>query len=184
MLFHQDDPAAHLYLLTEGRVKVAVSDAEGREVVVSLLEAGDVLGELALLDDAPRSATVTALEDTAALLIGREDFLAVLDRDRRASRATLALLARTVRRISRRVEDLVFLDLHARVAKCLLDQSRLAGDRAELALTQEDVASYTGAARASVNEVLGELQRGGVIAVARRRITIADPEALRRSAER
>ena len=165
-------------------MKVAVSDADGREVVVSLLEAGDVLGELALLDEAPRSATVTALEDTTALLIAREDFLAVLDRDRRASRATLALLARTVRRISERVEDLVFLDLHARVAKCLLDQSRLAGDQVELGLTQEEVASYVGATRASVNEVLGDLQREGAISVGRRRITIADADALRRLAAR
>lgn len=178
VIFHRDDPAGHLYVIVAGTVKIALPDENGREVVVAIERGGDAFGELALFDDSPRSATVTALADTEVLLLARRDFLDVLERNPPAMSRMLALLAQMVRRSSARVEDLVFLDLPGRVAKCLLDLSEVAGERREIELTQEDLASFVGATRVSVNRVLADLEKRGAIGIGRRHITVKDAAAL------
>lgn len=180
IVFHRGDPASHLYVIVAGTVKVALPDELGREAIVALLRGGDVFGELALFDDSPRSASVTAVTETEALLLAREDFLAVLERSPAAMRQMLRLLARTIRRASTRVEDLVFLDVASRVAKSLIDLAELGGTAVpEIALTQDDLASIVGATRVSVNRVLASLESRGLVKVERRRIEILDRDRLR-----
>lgn len=178
VIFHREDPAGHLYVIIAGTVKIALPDENGREVVVAIERGGDAFGELALFDDSPRSATVTALAETEVLLLARRDFLDVLESNPQAMSRMLGLLAQMVRRSSSRVEDLVFLDLPGRVAKCLLDLSEVAGERHEIELTQEDLASFVGATRVSVNRVLADLEKRGAIAIGRRHITVKDAELL------
>ncbi|HYU82276.1 MAG TPA: Crp/Fnr family transcriptional regulator [Candidatus Polarisedimenticolia bacterium] len=178
VIFHRDDEAGQVYLIIAGTVKVSVPDESGREVVVALERGGDVFGELALFDDAHRSATVTAVTETSVLALGRTDFITVLERNPDAMRKMLGLLVRTVRRSTGHVEDLVFLDLPGRVAKCLLDIADASGlDSVDL--TQEDIAGFVGAARVSVNRVLADFEHRRAIRVGRRHIEIADREALR-----
>ncbi len=177
VVFHRDDPASHLYVIVAGTVKIALPDENGREVVVAIERGGDEFGELALFDDSPRSATVTALTETECLLLARKDFMEALDRNHDAMRQMLGLLARMVRRSSGRVEDLVFLDLPGRVAKCLLDLSE-AGGKGEVDLTQEDLAAFVGATRVSVNRVLAELEKRGAISIGRRNIKVKDAALL------
>ena len=179
VVFHRDDPAGHLYVIASGSVKVAIPDEQGHEVVVAIERDGAVFGELALFDDAPRSATVTALSETQVVTIARDDFLRVIERSPRAIREILRLLARTVRRASGRIEDLVFLDVPGRVAKCLLDLAA-ANERNEVELTQDDLAAFVGATRVSVNRALADLEGLGAVAVGRRHIEIRDQETLRR----
>ena len=179
VVFHRDDPAAHLYVIASGSVKVSIPDEAGHEVVVAIERDGAVFGELALFDDAPRSATVTALGETQVVTIARDDFLRVVERSPRAIREILRLLARTVRRASGRIEDLVFLDVPGRVAKCLLDLAT-ANERNEVELTQDDLAAFVGATRVSVNRALADLEGLGAIAVARRHIAIKEPTLLRK----
>jgi CRP-like cAMP-binding protein len=179
VIFHRDDEAGQVYLIIAGTVKVSVPDEAGREVVVALERGGDVFGELALFDDARRSATVTAVTETSALSLGRADFIAVLERNPDAMRNMLGLLAKTVRRSTGHVEDLVFLDVPGRVAKCLIDIADASGsDTVEL--TQEDLAAFVGAARVSVNRVLADFEHRSAITIGRRHIEIVDREALRR----
>jgi CRP-like cAMP-binding protein len=179
VIFHRDDEAGQVFLIVAGTVKVSVPDEAGREVVVALERGGDVFGELAMFDDARRSATVTAVTETSALALGRADFMGVLEHNPDAMRKMLGLLVKTVRRSTGHVEDLVFLDLPGRVAKCLLDLADASGsDTVEL--TQEDIAGFVGAARVSVNRVLTDFEHRRAITVGRRHIEIADREALRR----
>lgn len=179
VIFHREDEAAHVFLIVAGTVKVSVPDESGRELVIALERGGDVFGELALFDDAPRSATVTALDETQVVTLAREDFLRVLERSPRATREILRLLARTVRRASGRIEDLVFLDVPGRVAKCLLDLAT-AQAGTDINLTQDDLASFVGATRVSVNRALADLEAQGAIAVGRRHITVKEPALLRK----
>jgi CRP/FNR family cyclic AMP-dependent transcriptional regulator len=179
VVFHRDDAAGHVYVILKGAVKVSIPDEEGREIVVALEREGAVFGELALFDDAPRSATVTALDDTQVVTLAREDFLRVLERSPRATREILGVLARTVRRASGRIEDLVFLDVPGRVAKCLLDLAT-AHARTEIELTQDDLAAFVGATRVSVNRALADLEGQGAITVGRRHITVREPALLRK----
>lgn len=180
VIFHRDDPAAHLFVIVAGTVKISLPDENGREVVVGIQRGGDIFGDLALFDDAPRSATVTAITETEVLTLGRQDFLAALERYPAAMREMLAHLARTVRRSSGRVEDLVFLDLGGRVAKCLLDISELTGGKQQLDMTQEDLAAFVGATRVSVNRALADLEKRKAIRIGRRHIEILDPAALQK----
>jgi len=179
-LFHRGDPAAHLYVLVTGSAKVTLPDEYGKEAVIALLRPGEVFGELALFDDAPRSATIVSVGDTECLLVARDDFLALLERAPQTMREVLRLLARTLRRSTSRVEDLVFLDVPSRVAKSILDLSEVDGTEKEIELTQDDLAAIVGATRVSVNRVLASLESRGIIKVARRRIGVVDRERLAR----
>lgn len=179
VVFHRDDPAGHVFLIAAGTVKISVPDDTGHEVLVALQRGGDVFGELALFDDSPRSATVTAITETSALALTRADFVGVLERNPEAMRKMLALLARMVRRSTGHVEDLVFLDLPGRVAKCLLDLAEAAGTD-QVDLIQEDLGGFVGATRVSVNRVLADLERRGAISIGRRQIQLLDRELIHR----
>jgi CRP/FNR family transcriptional regulator len=179
-LFRKDDPGMHLYVILAGAVKIALPGEFGQEALVSIVRTGDFLGELALFDGSPRSASATALEDTRAALLARDDFLTFLEAHPAAVRVVLDALAKTIRRLSDRVEDLIFLDVPSRVAKYLLDlaQANGGGARLELTLTQDELAAFIGASRVSVNRVLGDLERREIIGIRRRHIVILDPEKL------
>lgn len=177
VIFHRDDPAGQVFLITSGTVKVSIPDEQGREVVVALERGGDVFGELALFDEGPRSATVTALNETHTLALARQEFMAVLERNPDAMRRMLSLLAKTVRHSTGHVEDLVFLDLPGRVAKCLIDLADAAGTD-QVDLTQEDLAGFVGATRVSVNRVLADLEKRGAIKIGRRNLQLKDRAVL------
>jgi len=179
IVFHRDDPAGHVFLIAAGTVKISVPDESGHEVLVALQRGGDVFGELALFDESPRSATVTAITETSTLALTRTDFVGVLERNPEAMRKMLALLARMVRRSTGHVEDLVFLDLPGRVAKCLLDLAEASGTD-QVDLTQEDLGGFVGATRVSVNRVLADLERRGAVSIGRRHIKLRDRDLLRR----
>jgi CRP/FNR family transcriptional regulator, cyclic AMP receptor protein len=179
VVFHESDEGGQVFLIVAGTVKISIPDETGREVVIALERGGDVFGELALFDDAPRSATVTAITETSTLSLGRADFMAVLERNSDAMRRMLVMLAKIVRRSTGHVEDLVFLDLAGRVAKCLLDISESSGTD-QVDLTQEDLAGFVGAARVSVNRALADLEGRRAIRIGRRHIEIVDREQLRR----
>jgi CRP/FNR family transcriptional regulator/CRP/FNR family cyclic AMP-dependent transcriptional regulator len=180
VIFHRDDPGGHIYLIATGTVKISVDEASGQEVVIALARGGDVFGELALFDDAQRSATVTALTETTAFTLASKDFSDVVKNNAGAMWELLALLAARIRRSTGHIEDLVFLDLPGRVAKCLIDQNELGGKNGVVSLTQEDVASFVGATRVAVNRVLVELERRGALALGRGSIKIVDSELLKK----
>jgi len=180
VVFHRDDPAAHFFVILAGTVKITIEDESGHEVLVAVEHGGGTFGDVALFDDSPRSATVTTLADTLLLSLARDDFFDVLERHPKSMRQMLALLAKIIRRASGRIEDLVFLDVPGRVAKCLLDLGQVHGKTSEIDLTQDDLAAFVGATRVSVNRVLADLEHRGVIAVGRRHIEIKDEDALRR----
>lgn len=180
VIFRKDDPGTHLYLVLEGAVKIALPGEHGQEALVAIMRPGEFFGELALFDRTPRSASAVALEDTRAALLAGDDLMAFLERHPTAVRLVLEALARTIRRLSGRVEDLTFLDVPSRVAKYLLDLTQTSGGSTplELGLTQDELAAFVGASRVSVNRVLGDLERRDIVGVRRRRITIKDPERL------
>lgn len=180
VIFHREDPAGHFFAIIAGTVKLQVQDDSGRVVVIAILRGGEVFGELELFDDVPRSVTVTAITETQVLALGRDDFFEVLERHPRAMRFMLTLLARTIRDTARRIEDLVFLDLPSRVAKSLLDLRGAHGSNGEIHLTQDDIAAFVGATRASVNRVLADLEAQGIVEIGRRHIGIKDIEKLER----
>ena len=185
IVFHRDDPAAHVYLIASGTVKIAIEDEGGQEVVIALIRDGEVFGELALFDEGQgRSATVTALSDTTTFALATRDFNDVLQRNPAAMRQLLALMARRIRNSTGHIEDLVFLDLPGRVAKALLDQNDILGGKGVVELTQEDIAHFVGATRVAVNRVLVDFERRDMVTLGRGSIRLRDLEALKKQIQR
>jgi CRP/FNR family cyclic AMP-dependent transcriptional regulator len=184
IVFHLGDPAGLLYIITNGKVKITYSSADGQEAVLAILGAGDFFGELALLDDSPRSATAEAIEPTETLTLHRDEFLKFLDSNPEFARHVLNILARRIRHLNKQISDIFFLDLPARLARTLLllaDQHGRQGEQGiiiALSLTQTDLAEMTGATRVSINKALGRFRRAKWVQVRGRQLTIIDRDAL------
>lgn len=189
VIFHQGDPGDSLHIVTGGAVKVVLPSAEGEEAIIATLRPGDFFGELSLLDGAPRSATVVALDSAETMALPRTAFLELLDGDPGLRDALLAGLAHELRRLTSHVEELHFLDLAGRLAMRL---SRLARDadpvskevRLDWPYTQSDLAAMIGGTRQSVNKLLSGLVDDGLVAIERDTLIILDVDALHRQAER
>ena len=186
VVFHQGDPGQMLHLVYAGRLKVVAPSEGGEEAVLAIVGPGDLVGDLALLDGGPRSATVVALEPVETGILSRADFLALLRRSPPVVDSLLATLAQTIRRLSEDVGDLMFLDLHGRLAKRLLELADAHGSATDgsieiqVAFTEEELSGMIGATRPRVNKLLGYYEGRGAITRRGRRIVVLRPEMLRR----
>jgi CRP/FNR family cyclic AMP-dependent transcriptional regulator len=184
-LWYQGDDGAHLVVVASGLVKVLIGSAQGGEVVLATLGPGAVIGELAVLDGSPRSASVVAAEPTTVLLLSRATVLGLLNRYPSVLDALLRSLGNLIRRITEQAGDFVFLDLPGRVAKLLLHLAEAHGAGStvlDLGLSQSDLAAMVGATRPAVNRVLQNLAGRGVIKVDGQRIVLINIAELRRRA--
>jgi CRP-like cAMP-binding protein len=184
VVFGQGDPGDALFVVVAGLVKVFVTSAEGEEMVLVTLGPNETFGELALVDGAPRSASAQAVEPTTLLVLGRTALLDVLREQPRITEAMLHALGALVRRLTDQAADLVFLDLHGRVAKliCALREQQGGGDTLDLHFTQAELASMVGGSRQSVNQILRAFETAGFLEVHGRRVVIRRPELLLRRA--
>ena len=189
-VFHQGDPGDALFVLASGSVKVVLPSDEGAEpAIVAILGAGEFFGELAILDGAPHSATIVAVEATQTLVLHRDAFLELIDADPGLRRALLASLATEIRRLTGHVEDLHFLDLPGRLASRIVRLAAGAGAtsgeaRIPWPYTQSELAGMIGGSRQSVNRLLADLSDQGLVRVERDHLVVADLERLARTVER
>lgn len=184
VIVFEDDPGDALYVVGTGQVKVVLVGEDGREVILAVLGPGDFFGELALIDDEPRSAHVIAMDDARLLVLRRDDFHQVLETHPRIALGMLRTLSRRLRRADDQIGSLVLLDVYGRVARVLLD---LAGQSTEGDLvrrvTHATLAQMIGSSRETVSRTLRELADHGLIEVSPRGIRIADRRALRAAAK-
>jgi CRP/FNR family transcriptional regulator, cyclic AMP receptor protein len=187
-LWYQGDPGDTLLVVCEGRLKVVFGfEPTGDEAVLHSVGSCEVLGELALLDGAPRSASVVALEQTTALILSRATVFDAMTRHPAVLEAMLRTVGRLVRRLTEQNGDLVFLDLGGRLAKLLL---RLAEGRTpgndgivlDTHLSQSELAAMIGATRPAVNRVLHLFAARGLIRVEGQVIVLQDLPGLQRRA--
>lgn len=184
VILFQDDPGDSLYVLRTGRVKVVLIGEDGREVILGVLEPGSHFGELALIDDQPRSAHVIAMDDAQLLILRRDDFRRRVEESPSVAWALLTELSRRLRRADQKIGGLVLLDVPGRIARLLLDLAQEAGgDTIEKVLTHQTIAQMIGASRETVSRAMKEFQDSGLISVVRRRIAVADRAALEKRAQ-
>lgn len=181
VLFVEGEPSRDLYVVVEGRLKVLLSSPRGEDLVLAVLEPGDTVGELSVLDEQPRSASAEALDPTVLLAVPAADVRGVLRRCPESTLAWAQAQAVTVRRLTGSTADLVFLDLPRRLAKLLLDSAD-GRTRVELGMSQSEVAARLGVTRQSLNRALGGLSRRGWVEVDGGTLLLHDPAALRRFA--
>ena len=179
IILRQDAPGDSLYVLIDGQVKVVLIGEDGREVILSVLGAGAVFGEMSLLDDAPRSAHVIAMTHCSALTLHRAAFHERLRASPDLCMALLAALSSRLRRADDRIRALSLLDVNGRVAHLLLQQAADAGsDTFPRRLTHQTMAELIGASRETVSRTLRHLTDRGVISIARRQVVLLDRAAL------
>jgi len=161
VLFNEGDPSSTVYLVLRGRVAIALANPiDRRESVFALMEAGDLFGEMGMLDDGPRSALARALEPTSVLTIPYEQILHMFNEDPKLLWNVTRLLAQRIRATDEALADSVFLDVTGRTAKRLLELAN-GTDEFTLPVTQEELAGMVGASRERVNKAIASFIRLG-----------------------
>ena len=184
VILFEDDPGDSLFIVRDGRVKVVLVGEDGREVILGVLGVGEHFGELALIDDQPRSAHVIAMEDAALLVLRREDFRRHVEANPKVAWSLLGALSKRLRRADDKIGGLVLLDVPGRIARLLLDFAEESGTEVvERPLTHQTIAQMIGASRETVSRAMRDFQDAGMISVERRQIRVADRPALERRAQ-
>ena len=177
-----------MFAVLSGEVRISMPSADGKEVVLATVHAGEVFGEIAMLDGKPRSADATALTACNLAVLDRRDVLAAIGRNADAWLGLMEVLCSRLRRTDHHLVELALLGLPERLAKTLLravdaGAGAAAANSANLRLSQYELANRVGAARESVNKCLHEWQRSGIIRMEKRVITIVNRAALEALAE-
>jgi CRP/FNR family cyclic AMP-dependent transcriptional regulator len=180
-IFREGEPGDSLHVVISGLIRVSVGAGSGDEATVAHVGPGDCVGELALLDGRPRSATATAVEPTRTLVVDRRTFVAWLSERPAAALALLETISLRLRRTDEALADFCFLDLPHRLAKRLLELHGVSnGSRSpRIRITQAALASMLVVSRESVNKQLNRFARDGWVTLGRGSITIRDAHALR-----
>jgi CRP/FNR family transcriptional regulator, cyclic AMP receptor protein len=179
-LFHQGDPSGEILCLVAGRLEISSTAPSGHRKLHAVVSDPQLLGELGILGESPRTATVLALEDSTVWVASAERFLDFLGVTFEATRELLRVLSGQIQSHEAFAEDLLHLDLKGRVAKRLL---QLSGDGGLVPqMTHGDLASLCGGSRENVTRTLSELERRGLVERVGRRYRIMDVSALERLA--
>lgn len=176
-IFSKGDAGTSLFSVCAGTVKITVPSIDGREAMFNLLHAGEIFGEIALLDGQPRTADAVAMTDCELMVIERRDFLNFVHAEPTVALKIIELLCQRLRWSSQHFEELVFLNLPVRLARLLLrllDQDADSADHRKLKITQLEISHMLGSTRESVNKQLRTwtkrkwiaLERGGIVLLA------------------
>lgn len=176
-LFSKGDPGAALFAVRAGTVKITVPSLDGREAMFNLLHAGEIFGEIALLDGEPRTADAVTMTDCEFTVIERRDFLTFVHGEPKVALKLIELLCARLRWASTHFEEVVFLNLPTRLARTLL---RLAQDKGggKLAITQRELSHMLGTTRESVNKQLRAWSKDKWISLERGGVRVLTPDAL------
>jgi CRP/FNR family transcriptional regulator, cyclic AMP receptor protein len=181
-----DQPGEVAYIILSGTVKIHVEQADGGDVLLAILGAGEIVGEMSLLEHMGRSASVVTLEESTLLWMDRTAFEESLQRMPTMTANLVRILSRRLRLANAQIQSLATLDVFGRVARQLLAFAHEYGQPAEqggvripLHLTQTDLAALVGASRVRVNQVLVFYRQQNYISVDQNaRITVLDQAAL------
>jgi CRP/FNR family cyclic AMP-dependent transcriptional regulator len=178
-IMHEGDPVDSLYIVISGRLKVMMGEADGKETILSILGPGEFFGEMGLIDDHPRSATVMAIEACELLAVSKRAFRKCLVENSSLAMAVMRVLVRRLREADRKIGSLAMLDVYGRVARLLLDMSENVNGRKVVTkrLTKQDIAKMVGASREMVSKVMKDLQMSGYIEVEGSTIVLCDTGA-------
>ena len=165
-----------LYIVLSGRLKVMMGEADGKEVILGIIGPGEIFGEMGLIDDRPRSASVIAIEPCELLSVTRRDFKKCLVENTEVAMTVLRVLVRRLREADRKIGSLAMLDVYGRVARLLLDMSEnVNGEKVVTKrLPKQDIAKMIGASREMVSLVMKDLQMSGYIEVRGSTIVLRD----------
>ncbi|NOY38777.1 MAG: Crp/Fnr family transcriptional regulator [Nitrospirae bacterium] len=168
-VFYQTDKSTDMYIILEGKVKVTLLSEEGDEFVLTDLNPGDFFGEMSLIDGNPRSASVTAEEDSIFAVLERNRFLDAIKEDPEIAIDLLKSLVQRLRNATEREESLAFLAVHQRLVKLFKKLIKDEGKKKKNGFylikkrTHKEIAERIGASRESISKVIKRLVSGNLI---------------------
>jgi CRP/FNR family transcriptional regulator, cyclic AMP receptor protein len=184
MIYFPDEPGQSVLVLASGRVKIKGLTPDGKELIFAFIDEGELFGELALVDDAPRGEFAEAVEDSEVLSIPRDELFRLMEARPGLALSITKLLGLRRKRIETRLKNVMFRSNRQRVIGVLLELLDSHGERLDqtwqlrIRLSHQELASLIGSTRETVTIVLGQLQYEGFIRVKRRCITVLDRERM------
>lgn len=171
-----------LYIILSGRVKVLIPNEEGREVILTTMGPNEFFGEMGMLDDQPRSASVEAVEPCEMLRISKAGFMDTLRNNFDAAMLIIRNLVRHLREADRKIESLALIDVSGRVARLLMELAEEVDGKwvVQRAPPKQEIARMIGASREMVSRVVKDLQRRGFIQAEGRKIVVLDRQTMMR----
>ena len=165
LVVEQGKKSNALFIMLNGRARVLTADSRGREVILAVLEAGDYVGEMSLIDNQPHSASVRCEVQCDMLILGRAEFARCLPENSSLSYPIMRGLVTRLRSADRQIESLALLDVYGRVARTLLDMAEdVDGEKIiRSKVSRQDMAKIVGASREMVSRVMKDLEERGVI---------------------
>jgi CRP/FNR family cyclic AMP-dependent transcriptional regulator len=186
VIFDQGDPGNSLIVIKSGLVKISLVDSNNHEFIIKTFSVNDFFGEMSLLDGGSRSATATAVEDTQALIIFRENFVNLIQKTPSMTLGMLTELSSRLRTTTENISNLTFFDAYGKVARCLLDLADQVGEKEEdgvaiqLTLSRQELANMSGLSRETFARILKEFQVRGCLKVQGKKIIILNEKVMRR----
>lgn len=184
VIFNKGDRGNVLFILTTGTVKLSLFDQSGKEMILKMLYKNDFFGEMSLLDDYFRSATVTAVEDSNALLIYRNEFMRLIHEFPGIALEMLKVFIHRLKTSDKKIVSLTFFDAFRKVSSTIIDLAEKTGRQEgkhtaiDLTLTRQDMANMIGLSRETLTRILQELHFREILNVSRKKIVILNPKAL------
>lgn len=178
VIVSQEEPGDALFVIGAGRVKVVLYGETGREIILSILHAGDFFGEMSLLDRQPRSANVVAIDDAQLLSLDRDAFQTHLVAHPSTALGILAEMSRRLRHADEVIGNLALLDVYARVARAIRELAQKVGEPVEGGLlvrerpTQQEMAGLIGTSRETVSRALNDFTRRGLLEMSGKQILV------------
>ena len=182
VVFHEGDPGDSVHLVVSGHLAVRVTTALGDVALLRVIAPGGFVGELALLDGAPRSATVAAIEGAETMSVQRAAFDALQRRSPHAQTALSAALGGEIRRLAAALVEATYLPVEERFWRRVLDMVGVFGPGSPIPLTQEELGQLAGAARPTANRLLRDGQADGSVTLRRGTLDVLDVALVRRKA--
>src|SRR5215475_16085452 len=177
-IFEKGDAGVGLIGVVSGSVKISVTSADGRDIVLNIIQSGEVFGEIALLDGRARTANATAMFDCELIVIERREFIPFLRTEPDVTLKLMEILCSRLRKTSEQVQDVTFLNLPARLAKILLRLAATAGPSGKVAITQREISQIIGRSRESTNKRLRAWAKRGWIRLERGSVTLMKTDKL------
>jgi CRP/FNR family transcriptional regulator, cyclic AMP receptor protein len=185
VLFRKGDPGTHMVVVVRGRIKVCTHSEDGKELVLNLINPGEVVGEIALLDGSDRTADAVTLTDSDLLILERRDFIPFLQRHPDSCMRLFAVLCDRLRKTSELLEEALFLEGSSRLAKRLVHLAEIFGKpvpggvKIDISLSQQQLGNMVGMSRESMNKQLKQWRQDGLIRTENGHYVLTDLDALR-----
>ncbi len=182
ILFQHGDTANSLYFILEGDISVCLFANDGRQLGLNVVAAGNLLGEIAVLDNGPRSASAIAISKCHVASVASNDFRSAIKKDSQLSQNIINFLCAQIRRVSNRIIDVNALQLESSIARILIEAGQNAtsvGKQKKIVrIKQEEIGFIAGVSRVTINKYLNNWARKGIVTISRGKIVIENIETL------